>query len=155
EALQLDRKNTAARFNLGRVYLKQDRHRLALDYFQQAELENPNLWLVHIYKGRAKASLGMLADAARDYQRAVDSSPDRWLVYFYKGLFLLNRGKAPEAQRLMGVMLTRDPNYEINSPPPLGYYQERVNYAEYLEGFVKIMEGAGGEDRELGKLYIS
>lgn len=155
ESLQLNPKDPAARFNLGRTYLRQEKYRQALDYFQLAELEMPDLWVVHIYKGRAKAALGLMNEAGAAFRKAMLLAKDRWLTYIYEALFLMKLGKDTEAQALMRMMLTRDPHYEVNSPPPLGFFHEKVNYAEYLNAFIHIMKGSPGEEREMGKLYIS
>ena len=155
EALQLNPKDAAARFNLGRSYLKQEKFSQALDYLQLAELEVPDLWLVHIYKGRAKAALGNMDEARVSFKTAVEVSQDRWLTYIYYALFLRGVQDNDTAQIVMRKMLTRDPRYEIHSPPPWGFYQEKINYAEYLTAFTTVMEKASGEEKELGKLYIN
>jgi tetratricopeptide (TPR) repeat protein len=68
EALQLSPKDPAARFNLGRTYLKQEKYALALDYLQLAELEARDLWLIHIYKGRAKFALDQRNEAESSFR---------------------------------------------------------------------------------------
>lgn len=155
QSLQLNPKDPAARFNLGRAHLKQQRFRQALDYLQLAEVVEPNLWLVHIYKGRAKAALGLFDEAEDSFKKAIQLSKDRWIGYIYHALFLFQLGKQNEARATLNTMLNRDPAYEQNSPPPLGYYQESVNYADYLNAFVRVFKGASGRDKELGKVYIS
>lgn len=155
EALQLNPKDAAARFNLGRAYLKQKKFSQALDYLNLAELEVPDLWLVHIYKGRAKAAMGNMDEARTAFKKAVESSPDRWIPYLYYAVFLSAIKEGDAAQIMMKKMLTRDPQYEANSPPPWGFYEERVPYSEYLDTFDDIMGKSMGEEREMGKLYIS
>ena len=155
EALQLNPKDAAARFNLGRVYLKQEKYSQALDYLQLAELEVPDLWLVHIYKGRAKVSLGNMEEARIAFKMAAQTAPDRWITYIYYALFLMGIHETEAAQETLKKMLTRDPSYELHSPAPWGFYQEKVNYTEYLNAFSHIMEKGPGEERELGKLYIN
>lgn len=156
EALQLNPKDPAARFNLGRAYLKQKKLSQALDYLNLAELEVPDLWLVHVYKGRTKAALGNLEEARGAFKKAVDTSPDRWITYLYYALFLNGALKETEsAQTMMRKMLTRDPQYEANSPAPFGFYEEQTSYAEYLESFDTIMRNSIGEEREMGRLYLN
>ncbi len=155
EALQLNPKDPAARFNLGRAYLKQKKYSQALDYLNLAELEVPDLWLVHIYKGRAKAAMGNIEEARMAFKKAVESSPDRWITYLYYAVFLNNIRENDTAQVIMKKMLTRDPQYESYSPPPWGFYDERVPYSEYLDTFEDIMSHAISEDREMGKLYVN
>ncbi len=154
ESLQLTPKDPAARFNLGRTYLKQEKYSLALDYLQLAELEMPDLWLIQIYKGRAKFALDQPAEARVAFKTAMDGSPDRWITYIYHALFLAQTQQMTEAQKLMRKMLTRDPHYELHSPPPFGYYQEKLNYGEYLNAFTHVMEKSSGEDKEVGKRFI-
>src|SRR5207344_791296 len=60
-----------------------------------------------------------------------------------------------EARNTLRKMLTRDPHYELHSPPPLGFYQEKINYGEYLNAFTHVMEKATPEEKEVGKLYIN
>ena len=159
EALQLNTKDAAARFNLGRAYLKQEKFTQALDYLQLAELEMPELWLIPIYKGRAKAALGNIDEARSAYRAAIDASPDRWLSYIYYGLFLQQQNELPAAQEVLRQMMYHDPEYEVQSPAPWGFFQEKTNYNEYLRAFTHVMEKGNAEkgnpeDREAGKLYI-
>jgi tetratricopeptide (TPR) repeat protein len=154
EALQLNPKDAAARFNLGRTYLKQEKFSQALDYLTLAELEVPELWLVHIYKGQAKVALGNMEEARQAFRTAVSNSPDRWIGYIYQALFQMGIHENDAARDTLKKMLTRDPRYEVNSPPPMGYYQEKVNYNEYLTAFQQVMEKASSEDRDIGKLYL-
>jgi tetratricopeptide (TPR) repeat protein len=155
DSLQLNKKDPAARFNLGRAFMKQEKYRQALDYLTVAELDLPNLWLIHIYKGRAKTALGLVDEAASDFKKAVNLAKDRWISYLYHALFLIKREDQDGARRMMRTMLTRDPNYELQNPPPFGFYQEKINYAEYLNSFNHVMQGTSGEERELGRLYLS
>ncbi len=154
EALQMSPKDPAARFNLGRTYLKQEKYSLALDYLQLAELEAPDLWLIQIYKGRAKFALEQPADAQVAFKASMENSPDRWITYIYYALFLAQTQRAAEGQKILKQMLTRDPHYEVLSPPPFGYYQEKINYTEYLNAFTHVMEKASGEEKEVGRRYI-
>ncbi len=154
EALELSPKDPAARFNLGRTYLKQEKYALALDYLQLAELEAPDPWLIQIYKGRAKFALEQPAEARAAFAAAVENSPDRWITYIYYALFLSQSQQNAEAQKVLRKMLTRDPHYEVNSPPPFGFFQERINYGEYLSAFGHVMEKVPGEEKEFGKKYI-
>lgn len=156
DSLQLNTKDAASRFNLGRAYLKQGKYSPALDYFQLAELEKPDVWLIHIYKGRAKAELGNVDEARLSFQKAIACSPDRWISYMYYAVFqLIKLNDVEGAQVTIKKMLTRDPKFEVNSPPPWGFFQEKVDYAEYLSAFNQIMARAAGEEKELGKRYIS
>lgn len=154
EALQLNPKDPAARFNLGRAYLKQERFSQALDYLQLAELEVPELWLVHIYKGRARVALGNLREARISFRAAVHAAEDRWLSYIYYALFLTRAKEYVEAQTVLKKMLTRDPHYETQSPAPFGFYQESGNYAEYLNAYQEVMKNSDGSQKEVGKLYL-
>ncbi|MBY0369648.1 tetratricopeptide repeat protein [bacterium] len=154
EALELTPKDAAARFNLGRTYLKQERYALALDYLALAELEAPDLWLVQIYKGRAKLALELPVEAQTAFKAAIENAPDRWITYIYYALFLAQTNQYAEAQKTLKKMLTRDPHFEIHSPAPFGFYQEKVNYAEYLSAFTHVMERTPGEEREVGKRFI-
>ncbi len=155
DSLQLNKKDPAARFNLGRAFMKQQKYRQALDYLTVAELDVPNLWLIHIYKGRAKTALDLVDEAASDFKKAVSLSKDRWISYLYQALFLIKREDQEGARRMMRTMLTRDPSYEFQNPPPFGFYQEKINYAEYLNSFNHVMQGSTSEERELGRLYLS
>lgn len=155
ESLQLNPKDAAARFNLARAYLAQDRFSQALDYLQLAELEMPDLWLIHLYKGRVKASLGQTEEARAAFKMALQLAPDRWLTHIYYAVFLSGISEFDAAQTLLKKMLTKDPFYEAYSPPPLGFLQSKVNYAEYLDAFNLVMDKALGEEKEIGKLYIN
>jgi tetratricopeptide (TPR) repeat protein len=156
EALELNPKEAATRFNLGRAYLKQNKFQQALDYLQLAELEAPDLWIVHIYKGRARMSLGQLEDARASFVTAVDKSPERWMSYIYFALYELGAHDSDEAQATLRRMLTHDPNFETNSAVPFGFFQEKVDYTEYLDAYVRVTEKApAGEGKELGKLYLN
>lgn len=154
EALQLNPKDPTCRFNLGRAYLKQEKFGQALDYLQLAELEMPDLWLIHIYKGRTKVALGHMEEARASFRLAIESAPDRWLTYIYYSLFLAANRDFNEARLTIRKMLTRDPHFEVLTPPPLGYFQERVDYREYLTVFAQVMSQAGSEEKEVGRLYI-
>lgn len=155
EALQLNPNDPAARFNLGRTYIKHQKYAHALDYLQLAEVEVPDLWLIHIYKGRAKVALGKLDEARASFRLAIDSSPDRWLSYVYYSMFLLGSKDLNEARLTLRKMLTRDPLFEYFSPAPWGFYQEEIDYQEYLTAFSKVMAQARPEELEVGKLFIS
>jgi tetratricopeptide (TPR) repeat protein len=155
EALELNPKDPATRFDIGRSYLKQEKHQQALDYLQLAELEAPDLWIIHIYKGRARFALGHLEEARNSFRSAIDKAPERWMGYIYYGLFLSGAKENDEAQSVIRRMLTRDPSYEVNAPIPFGFYQERVDYGEYLEVYSRIMERSSSDLKEFGKLYIN
>ena len=155
ESLQLTPNDPATRFNLGRTYIKQQKYAHALDYLQLAEVEVPDLWLIHIYKGRAKVALNQRDEARASFRLAIESSPDRWLSYIYYSLFLSGSRDYNEAKLTLRNMLTRDPLFEIYSPAPWGFYQEPVNYREYLNNYTKVMERAREDELELGKVYIS
>ncbi|MFM8270176.1 MAG: tetratricopeptide repeat protein, partial [Pseudomonadota bacterium] len=155
EALQLNPNDPAARFNLGRTYIKQQKYAHALDYLQLAEVEVPDLWLIHIYKGRAKVALGKLDEARASFRLAIESSPDRWLSYVYYSMFLLGSKDLNEARLTLRKMLTRDPLFEYFSPPPWGFYQEEIDYQEYLSAYAKVMAQARPDEIELGKVFIS
>lgn len=154
ESLQLDPKNSAARFNLGRAYLKQERFIQALDYFQLAELEQPELWLIHIYKGRARSELGQFQQAENHFRRAVDLEPDRWISHIYYALFLAGRQEMDSAQRILNQMILRDSQFEYLSPPPWGFFQEKTNYGEYLSVYSHISANLTPSQRTLGKTLI-
>lgn len=155
QALLMNPKDTAAKFNLGRAYLKQGLAAKALDYFKLAELEMPDLWLIHIYKGHAKVELKKFNEARFDLKRATEISNERWLTYVYYGLFLAGVLNEPaDAQEAMRRMLTRDPYYEINSPPPFGFFFTEENYGDYLEAFLRIMGNKSQRLTEVGRLYI-
>lgn len=155
EALQINTKDTAVQFNLGRAYLLQENYQKALDYLQLAELQMPDLFLIHIYKGRAKALLNLDEEARTSFQTAIQCSEDRWLSYIYYAFFLFKNHEFNEARLVLKKMITKDPSYEKYSPVPFGFYQEPINYAEYLELYNQIMDKAPAEDRELGKLYLT
>jgi tetratricopeptide (TPR) repeat protein len=154
EALQLNPKDAAARFNLGRAYLKQGRYTQALDYMQLAELETPNLWLIHIYKGRARSQLGNHEEARSSFKTALELDEERWLSHIYYSLFLFSRQEKAEAQQVLLRMLTKDPDHEKNSPPPWGFFQEPIDYTEYLSVFSHVMADAAGATRTIGQMYI-
>lgn len=155
EVLQVNTKDVAAQFNLGRAYLMQENYLKALDYLQLAELEMPDFFLIHIYKGRAKTQLNLKEEARASFQNAIHYSEDRWLSYIYYAFFQFKNHEFTEARATLKKMMTRDPSFEIYSPVPYGFYQEPVNYAEYSELFAQIMEKAPQEDKELGKLYLN
>lgn len=156
ESLVLNPKDAASRFNLGRAYLAQERYSQALDYFQQAEQEVPNLWLVHLYKGRARLALRNLEDAGAAFRAALELAPDRWMTYVYFALYQSNHlHDSAGALATLRKMLTRDPHYEIHSPAPFGYYQERVNYGEYLSIYNELTRDMPSEEREVGRLYLT
>lgn len=155
EALQLNPTDAASRFNLARAYLKQEKFSQALDYLQIAETEGADVWLVQIYKGRARAAMGNVQEAKAAFRAAVDAARDRWISYIYYGLYLTQIHETRAAQDTMRQMLARDPHYEVHSPAPLGFFQEKVDYREYLNAFSRIMETASGEEKEIGKVYLS
>ncbi|MBI1860804.1 MAG: tetratricopeptide repeat protein [Deltaproteobacteria bacterium] len=154
EALQLDPKDAAARFNLGRAYLKQERFIQSLDYLQLAELELPDLWIVHIYKGRARSELGHYQQAEQSFRKAVELDPDRWVSYIYYALFAASRQDTALAQTILRQMILRDPSYEQLSPPPWGFFHEKTNPLEYLSVYTHLMNGASHPERILGRHLI-
>lgn len=154
ETLQIDPKNAAARFNLGRAYLKQEKYKKALEYFQFAELEAPEMWLIHIYKGRARAAVSNMQEARFAFMTAVQTAEDRWLNYIYFSLFLVGIREPLAAQNILRKMITRDPHYEGHAPPPLGFYQEPINYDEYEGAFLEVMRDGSRKLQQLGKTYI-
>ena len=155
DSLQLNTKDVASRFELGRSYLLQGKYSQALDYFQLAELERPELWLIHLFKGRAKLELGQYQEAKNSFQKAIVASPDRWVSYLYYAVVLADHGEKDLAQTTIKKMLTRDPLFEVNSPAPWGFYREKTDYQDYLRGFVKVMGDSLSEEKELGKLYLN
>ncbi len=155
DSLQINTKEVASRFELGRSYLLQSKYSQALDYFQLAELERPDLWLIHLFKGRAKLELGHYAEAKASFQKAILASPDRWVSYLYYAVVLADHGEKELAQATIKKMLTRDPLFEVNSPAPWGFYREKTDYEDYLKGFTKVMGDSLSEEKELGKLYLN
>lgn len=113
------------------------------------------MWLIHIYKGRARAALSDMQEARFAFMTAVQTAEDRWLNYIYFSLFLVGIREPLAAQNTLQKMLARDPHYEINSPPPLGFYQEPINYDEYEGAFMEVMKSGSRKLQQLGKTYIS
>lgn len=70
-------------------------------------------------------------------------------------MFLLGSKDLNEAKLTLRKMLTRDPLFEYFSPPPWGFYQEEIDYQEYLSAYSKVMAQARPEELELGKVFIS
>ncbi|NBX68372.1 MAG: hypothetical protein EBR01_05340 [Proteobacteria bacterium] len=158
EALQLDPKDAAARFNLGRAYFKQKRFQQALDYLQLAELEQPDLWLIQVHKGWAKVALGLTSDASLTFKSAINLSKDRWVNYIYQAVFFTNEkvNNFEAAKQTMIAMLGRDPDYEKLSPIPFGYFQSSsINHKEYLEAYNVAMQTGTEEEKLIGKIYIN
>jgi tetratricopeptide (TPR) repeat protein len=155
ETLQLNPKDPMARFNLGRAYLKQDKYQQALDYLQLAELELPSFWLIQVHKGWAKHSIGLNTDASLAFKSAVNEAKDRWVNYIYQSIFYLKIKDTEAARETLFKMLGRDPDFEKLSPLPLGFYQSRSNYEEYLSAFSQVMEKAPEEEKNIGKIYLT
>lgn len=155
EALQLNPKDVQARFNLGRTYLKQEKYQQALDYLQLAELALPSSWLVQIWKGWAKHSLGLNEEARKAFHDALNNSKDRWVIYIYQSIFYLKTKDIEAARETLLKMLGRDPDYERFNPLPIGFYQNRSHYEEYLVAFNQVMEKANEEEKLMGKLYLN
>lgn len=155
EALQLDPKDPIARFNLGRTYLKQGKYQQALDYLQLAELELPNLWLIQVHKGWAKFSIGSTQDSAQAFRSAINFSKDRWVSYIYQAIFQTKAKDFEGSRETMLKMLGRDPDYERLSPIPLGFYQSKTNYEEYLNAYALAMEKATDDEKQMGKIYLT
>ncbi len=155
EALQLAPKDPIARFNLGRAYLKQEKYQQALDYLQLAELELPSFWLIQIHKGWAKHAIDLNIDANLAFKSAVTHSKDRWINYIYQAIFHLKTKDHEAARNTIFKMLGRDPDYERLSPIPLGFYQSKSNYDEYLTAYTLAMEKGTAEEKSIGKIYIT
>lgn len=155
ESLQLNPKSAVTRYNLGRTYLKKGKYLEAIDYLQLAELEMPDLWLVHIHKGNARALLGHKEDARKSLRTAVDKAPDRWYPYMVYAAFLFRVGEPENARSVFRSMFMKDPSFEIKSPAPFGYYQEEVSYREYRSAFNIAMIDAPTDDREFGSVYLA
>ena len=154
EALQLNPRDSVTQFNLGRSYLMQQKYSNALEYLSLSELQHPDLWLIHIYKGRTKVSMEQIEEARKAFKTAIGVAPDRWISYVYYALFLHNLKDFEGAQEELMTMLSRDPSYEIDSPPPFGFFQEGVNYSDYWRAFGRIMEKSPPDKREWGRLYL-
>src|SRR5206468_12443731 len=107
------------------AYIKQEKYSQALDYLQIAETEGADVWLVQIYKGRARAAMGNVAEAKQAFRAAVEAARDRWICYIYYRVYLTQIHEIHAAAETMRKMLTRDPHYEVHSPAPLGYFQEK------------------------------
>ncbi len=154
ESLQLNPKDPAARFNLGRAYLKQKRYSQALDYFNLAELEKPHLWLVHIYKGKVRAATGQFEEAKKAFKKAIECDPDRWMGYLYYAVFLHGIRQTEEAKKIFLQMLLRSPSYDEKNPPPWGYYEERVPYTEYLQSFNEMTQKMSEPSIQAARRYL-
>lgn len=156
EALQLNPKDAASRFNLGVVYLRQKRFSQALDYLQLAEIEMPDLWLIHVYKGRARAEMGQLDEAHAAFRTAVQLSPDRWGSYVALARFLRAYPRDREAAAAtLRQMITRDPHYETFAPAPFGFFREATDFRDYLDAYDDSIAPGSGEEREAGRAYIT
>lgn len=155
ESLQLNPKSPATRYNLGRAYFKKGKYLEALDYLQLAELEVPDLWLVHIHKGNARALLGQKEEARKALRLAIERAPDRWYPHMVYAAFLNRIGDSDAAQSTLRNMFLKDPSFETQTPPPFGFYQEPINYLEYLSAYNVIMKEAPGDDRDFGRIYLS
>ncbi len=155
EALRLDSTHSASLFNLGRTYLKQKKFAQALESLNRLTADPADNWLIYIYKGRAKAALGDMDEARTSFRLAMERSPDRWITYLYYAIFLSATREHRLAQDVMRKMLLRDPQFESDSPAPVGYFQEKVGWAEYLDTYLQIMDDADSEVRDAGKLYLS
>jgi hypothetical protein len=99
--------------------------------------------------------MGNIGEARRAFKKAVEASPDRWISYLYYAIFLNAITENDSAQATLKRMLTRDPHIEAQSPSPFGFFEEKVLFSEYLETYESVMSKTSGDERELGKLYIS
>lgn len=154
-ALELNPKDAASRFNLGRAFLKSGKYRQALDYLQLAELELPKFWLISIYKGRARQELGQIEQADLAFRMSIQASPDRWLPYFYYALFQFRNKEKEKAVQTLKKMLTKDSAFELLSPVPYGFFQEKINYEEYRDATQKILSKDNWEDKEVVIAYMN
>jgi len=98
-ALNLDPRQTGARFNLGTALLTLDRPEAAISAFQLVLEQEPNSPAALGNLGNALARVGREDAAVTAYRRALELSPNDRVARFNLGNLFLRRGAFPQALR--------------------------------------------------------
>ncbi len=97
-------------YNLGLLYLREQRMDEALYAFQQATRLDPDLVDAQVQAGSIYFARGMLQEAADWFRRAIANRPDAPQAYGSLALVYLRTGKVKEARVLLKKVLELDPD---------------------------------------------
>ena len=131
--------DSEARFNLGLAFLRQRRHREAVDELTFLVERDPQMAEAHYQRGNGHDDLGDHELALGDYARAIDLKPDYLEAYYNRGVVLAGMGRHREAVAEFGRVVSLNPdlsNGYLNrgaSRDELGHHLEAVgDYNEAL-----------------------
>ena len=116
--------------NIGRDYADRGNYEKAIEYYDLALDEDPDLVAAMYNKGAALANQGEYREAIRAYNLALEEDPDHVNALIGKGAALANQGEYREAIRAYNLALEEDPS------SALAFYNKGAalaNQGEYRE----------------------
>ena len=83
----------------------------ALDYFQRAQVYNPNYYILEINLGVANGALHNDAEAERHFARAIQLAPKEATSHYYYGVWLREKGRPGEAIQHLNIAIADNPSF--------------------------------------------
>lgn len=96
-AIKLNPEHAKAYYNLGNIYLEQDRYNEAIEAYNQAIKINPGFLEVHINRGLAYLGKRDLVRAMGEYNQAIQLNPSFALALYNRGLIYYSTGDRDNA----------------------------------------------------------
>jgi tetratricopeptide (TPR) repeat protein len=120
-----DKQNTAARIELGNLYMDAEQYEPAIRWYGEALVLKPDATNVITDLGACLVGLGRTAEAIERFDRALKLDPKHRKAAFNKGVALMNGGQGEKAIAVWEDLLARFPN-----DPELEGLKERVAAAK-------------------------
>jgi tetratricopeptide (TPR) repeat protein len=97
--------------NYGLTQMEKGELARALDYFQRAQVYNPNYYILEVNLGVANGALRNDAEAERHFARANQLAPTEAVPHYYYAVWLRAKGRLGEAIQNLDVAMVNNPTY--------------------------------------------
>jgi tetratricopeptide (TPR) repeat protein len=104
-------KNGRGLMNYGLTQMAKGNYAAALDYFNRAQVLDPNYYILEINLGIAYGAMGNAAEAERHLIRAVFLAPDEASTHYYYARWLSGASRTREAIMQLQIATRANPDY--------------------------------------------
>jgi tetratricopeptide (TPR) repeat protein len=129
-------------------------YEVAIDQFEKALIENPDMDIAWNNLGNAKRALRQNEEALLCYQKAIECSPNRFEFYYHKGLLLIELSKFKEAKQVLSEAVKLEKgNIDIHFQLAAVYKVLRL-HNDAIESYKRCLE-LSPENPDILKNYIA
>ena len=158
KALALDNRSPLANMFLGLYWQRQGSHRIALDYFEKAELAWPDHPDVYVEQGKSLAALGELPAAVEKYQMAIEINPLNGKYYSQLADFCFTytyqlKELGLPAARLAVQFDDRNPDFLVSMGQVLLALDDEMNAVKFFQRALAVNPSFAPAHFQLGIIY--